>query len=159
MALALGACGAMPDWETFRAPDLSIFRPTAVAEMRQRQAVRPVTADDLVGPDGQCAFAAQAPAPESTGSSGLDGAPAVPPPVGIALDMTECEVVRRAGHPERVSIGQNERNERTATLTFTQGLRPGIYHFTAGRLSSMDRAPEPPPPQRRARPARPQQRS
>ena len=50
-------------------------------------------------------------------------------------------------------IGANDRNERTATLTYINGQRPGIYNFTAGRLSSMERAPEPAAP---AKPAKKQ---
>ncbi|HXF89089.1 MAG TPA: hypothetical protein VNK48_12105 [Xanthobacteraceae bacterium] len=74
---------------------------------------------------------------------------------GIALGMTECDVVKRAGPPEKVVIGTNERAERTVTLTYTGNMRPGIYTFTAGRLVSIERAPEPPAPQRPTRPARP----
>ena len=55
-------------------------------------------------------------------------------PAAIALEMTECDVVKRAGIAGRVEIGTNERRERTATLTYINGQRPGIYHFTAGRL-------------------------
>ncbi len=62
---------------------------------------------------------------------------------GIALQMTECDVVRRAGAPEQVQIGTNERGERTAVITYIRGSRPGIYHFAAGRLTSIERAPEP----------------
>jgi hypothetical protein len=67
-------------------------------------------------------------------------------PTAIALDMTECDVVKRAGHPERVEFSTNDRGERTVTLTYLQGARPGIYRFTAGRLTSIERAPEPPAP-------------
>ena len=64
-------------------------------------------------------------------------------PSAIALEMSECDVVKRAGFPERVEIGANERNERTATLTYIGGARPGIYVFVDGRLTSMERGPEP----------------
>ena len=56
-------------------------------------------------------------------------------PAAIALEMSECDVVKRAGIAEKVEIGTNERRERTATLTYIRGQRPGIYHFTAGRLA------------------------
>ena len=56
-------------------------------------------------------------------------------PAAIALEMSECDVVKRAGIAEKVEIGTNERRERTATLTYFKGQRPGIYHFTAGRLA------------------------
>lgn len=66
-------------------------------------------------------------------------------PSPVALEMSECDVVKRAGAPTRVEIGANERNERTATLTYMGGPRPGIYAFVEGRLKSMERGPEPPP--------------
>jgi hypothetical protein len=54
-----------------------------------------------------------------------------------------------------VNIGQNERSERTATLTYIRSARPGIYQFTAGRLTAIERAPEPPAPARPQRQQRP----
>ena len=59
-------------------------------------------------------------------------------PAAIALEMSECDVVKRAGIAEKVEIGTNERRERTATLTYIKGQRPGIYHFTAGAWQSME---------------------
>ncbi len=70
--------------------------------------------------------------------------------------MTECDVVKRAGIAGRVEIGANERRERTATLTYINGERPGIYNFTDGRLTSMELGPEPPaPPKTAKKPAKP----
>ena len=144
-----------------------------------------VTAADLVGPDGRCAFdptptyspvapdvAAQTPAadpinPRSNQAlyftagpeSGAGAAPALPPqvrggPSGIALQMTECEVVRVAGNTERVEIGSNERGQRSVTLTYMSGPRPGIYRFLGGRLASMERVAEPPQPKKPAKTAK-----
>ena len=45
----------------------------------------------------------------------------IPGPAAIALEMTECDVVKRAGVAERVEIGTNDRRERTATLTYISG--------------------------------------
>jgi hypothetical protein len=79
--------------------------------------------------------------------------PGLPPSAGgIGLDMTECEVVSRAGPPEKLDFGTNERSERTVVVTYIQGPRPGIYRFTAGRLTSVERAPEPPAPPKPVRP-------
>lgn len=93
---------------------------------------------------------APAPGPQSGGAPSLTG--------GIALDMTECQVVQRAGIiADRVEIGANERNERAVTLTFMRGERPGIYRFVAGRLVSIERGPTPPPepkPVKQAKPAK-----
>jgi hypothetical protein len=60
--------------------------------------------------------------------------------------MTECEVVRRAGPVEKFDLAANERGERSVVLTYLRGPAPGIYRFTAGRLSSIERAPEAAPP-------------
>ena len=65
---------------------------------------------------------------------------------GISLQMTECEVVSRAGAPDNIEVGVNERGERAVALTFMRGARPGIYRFAAGRLNSIERGPEPPAP-------------
>jgi hypothetical protein len=90
----------------------------------------PVTAQDLVGPQGQCAGAG----PDGAASKG-----------GIALQMTECEVVRRAGTPDNVELGTSDRGERAVTLTYAGGPRPGIYRFSGGRLYAIERGQEPPP--------------
>jgi hypothetical protein len=143
VGFALGGC-AMPDTDSFRGPDAAtMFRPMSVVGVRERTLV-PVTPADLVDAEGRCAAApANAPPADGGASPTQDAIPATAP--GIAIDMTECDVVNRAGQPERVEIGSNERSERTAVLTFIRGARPGIYHFTAGRLTSMERAPEPAP--------------
>jgi hypothetical protein len=65
---------------------------------------------------------------------------------GIALGMTECQAVLRAGTPSNVSISGGDKGERKAILTFLSGPWPGIYTFTDGRLKVIDRAPEQPKP-------------
>jgi hypothetical protein len=117
---------------------------------------RPADANELVSPTGACppppaAVAPAAPAtagpgvmpngaPPDAGASSLLGAP-------VALGMTECQVVDRAGAPTSVQIGANPNGDRTALVTYDTGPRPGIYHFERGRLMDMDRvavaAPEP----------------
>jgi hypothetical protein len=97
--------------------------------------LRAVSPADLVGPEGQCAGAAPDPNAEP-------GTPAMPQG-GISLQMTECEVVRRAGTPENVEMGSNPRGDRTVVLTYSRGLRPGVYRFVSGRLQSIERGPEP----------------
>ena len=111
-------------------PKAGTFESLAVGSAAQTAELRPVTAEDLVGPQGQCAGSGQV--------SGVTQG-------GIALEMTECEVVKRAGTPENVELGTTERGERAATLTYISGPRPGIYRFAAGRLYAIDRAQEPPP--------------
>ena len=93
------------------------------------------------------ASAAPAAAAEGAGSDPVT-TPATPALAvgGIALGMSECDVVQRAGPPDKVGLGQNERAERTLSLTYLHNMRPGIYNFTAGRLVTIERVDEPPPP-------------
>jgi hypothetical protein len=55
-------------------------------------------------------------------------------PAAIALDMSECEVVKRASPADRIDIAVNDRGERAVTLTYADAIRPGIYRFRSGRL-------------------------
>src|SRR5262249_849067 len=104
--------------------------------------LRPVTTADLVDQQGQCASAGREPA------TGPDGAAPGAPPMrgGIALQMTECEVVRRAGPPDQIEFGTTQRRERARTPTYAHGPRPGIYRFAAGRLATIERGSEPAAP-------------
>jgi hypothetical protein len=102
---------------------------------------RTVSLTELVGPDGQCVPAGSEPVP--AGSAGAAGR-AVAPVGGISLQMTECDVIRRAGGVEKFELGANERGERSLVLTYVRGPWPGIYRFAGGRLVSIERAPEPP---------------
>lgn len=144
-AFALGAC-ALPDMDSFKSIDTSVFRPASVAALRE-STVKVITPEDLVDTDGRCG-------PVVAQDSGQAAVPAIPS--GIALEMTECDVVKRAGIAEKVELGTNERSERTVTLTYIKGARPGVYRFVGGRLVTMERGPEPPPT---ARPARKPQRA
>jgi hypothetical protein len=145
LVLALGACSSdlslnnltlvpkpdtlmrKPDWATFSAgkSDFSL---------------RPLTSADFVNQDGQCAAVA-----EVRSSAEPAGAEAAAPLGGIALQMTECDVVRRAGPVEKIDISADERGERTVVLTYLRGSAAGIYRFVGGRLVSIERAPGPPP--------------
>jgi len=88
--------------------------------------------------EGQCSGGDGQAAADSTAGGGLVAG-------GIALQMTECDVVRRAGPVEKIDIGSDERGERAVTLTYLRGPWPGVYRFTGGRLVSIERAPGPPP--------------
>lgn len=143
-AIALGACSSF-DLDTFRAPDLSIVAPRATATLRETPQ-KPVTSEDLVDTEGRCAGVPVGPDPNIPATHQEAEMPMIP--TAIALDMTECDVVKRAGHPEKVDFSTNERGERAVVLTYTRGARPGIYRFAAGRLSSIERVAEPPPPPR-----------
>jgi hypothetical protein len=155
MALMLGACGSLSldsipnmipkasDFTSFE------FNPYSKASMGVASTFKRTTATaaDFVNADGSCAGAA---APE--------GASEQPVTNTVALQTTECAAVRILGAPEKIDIGANERGERTAQLLYTHGDRPGLYYFTAGQLTQIERvaAPEPPPKPKKpaAKPAR-----
>jgi hypothetical protein len=87
-------------------------------------------------------------------TDGAAGAP-VPSTQGtVSLGHTECDVVRGIGAPDSVNLSNNARGDRVAVVNYSQGQRAGIYTFTAGRLSSIERAPEPVAPPRTAKPKR-----
>jgi hypothetical protein len=99
--------------------------------------LRQAGAADLIGPDGQCA----AGRPEQA----AEAAPGAPAGVGISLQMTECDVVNRLGTPDGVEFGSTPSGDRSAILTYKRGVRPGIYRFSGGRLTSIERGAEPAP--------------
>ena len=100
-------------------------------------------AGDLAG----APMPAAAPQPQPAGLN-----PAVPPVVGgIALGMTECQAVRRAGLASNVTIGLGDNNQRRVVLTYLGGTWPGIYTFVAGRLKDISRAPAAAKPARATR--------
>jgi hypothetical protein len=108
-------------------PKLGAFESLSLGSASPTRELRPVTAADLVGPQGQCAG-------QGAATQG-----------GIALEMTECEVVGRAGQPENIELGTTDRGERSVTLTYTSGPRAGVYRFAGGRLTAIERGQEPPP--------------
>jgi hypothetical protein len=112
---------------------------------------KPVGPEDLVSADGACP--GMAPGPGDANAS-TDGAAAAPPPVGgtVALGHTECDVVRGIGTPDNVNLSNSPGGDRLAVVTFSRGPRAGIYTFTGGRLSSIERAPEPVTQPRTAKP-------
>jgi hypothetical protein len=113
--------------------------------------LRPITPADLVNAEGQCAGGAP---DQATGFTDSKTAGSPPPSAGgIALQMTECDVVRRAGQAEKVDFGVNDRGERTVTLIYSRGPSPGTYRFAGGRLASIEGAPAPPPAPGKPKPA------
>jgi hypothetical protein len=151
-----------PDWAVASSGDVSApLSPT-----------KPVAPEDLVAADGRCAphaapppapAAASAPPPDRpVGSAAGDLSrapmpaatlatatqePGAPPVLGgVALGMSECEVVRRAGAPGNVDIGVGDQGSRKVVLTYLSGPWPGIYTFSAGRLKVVDAVAAPPAP-------------
>ena len=99
---------------------------------------RPVTSEDLVSADGFCPGMAPPGSPADA-----NAAAPVPSTTGtVALGHTECDVVRGIGAPASVNLSNNPRGDRVAVVNYTQGQRAGIYTFTAGRLTSVERGPE-----------------
>jgi hypothetical protein len=112
---------------------------------------RPITANDLVAANGSCPPPAVPQAPAAAVANQPGGAPAPTDAnallgAGVALGMSECDVVFRAGAPSAVQIGKNPNGDRTAVLTFNSGPRPGIYHFEAGALAEVERVQTAPAP-------------
>jgi len=117
---------------------------------------KPVTSDDLVSAEGYC------PGTASPGGANAlaEGAAASPPPTTtgtVALGHTECDVVRGIGSPGSVNLSNNGRGDRVAVISYLQGQRAGIYTFTGGRLTSIERAPgavvQPKPARSKKKPA------
>jgi hypothetical protein len=114
---------------------------------------KPVTAEEMISADGGCP--GMAPAGPADANALADGAAGAPPPqnVGsVALGHTECDVVRGIGAPDNVGVSKNERGNRVAVVTYTHGPRAGIYTFTSGRLSSIERVDVPAPQPKAVKP-------
>lgn len=126
--LALMAAGCSSDLSMFRADWNWWSRGTRPAPMMQS-----APPDALVNADGSCPGGAAQPR-------------------GIALGMTECELVAVAGPTDQIAVAANERGERTVVITYPQGERAGIYRFVSGLLVTIDRVDPPAPtrPQKRA---------
>lgn len=106
---------------------------------------KPVTPDDLISADGLCP--GMAPPVGAVDANALSDSAAAAPPAPktgtVALGHTECDVTRGIGAPDNVSLSNGPRGDRVAVLTFSKGSRAGIYTFSAGRLTSIERGPEP----------------
>jgi hypothetical protein len=107
-----------------------------------------VTAEDLVSAEGAC------PGPGPQGGNPGDANAAPPPSTTgtVALGHTECDVVRGIGAPASVNLSTNPRGDRVAVINYLQGQRAGIYTFTSGRLTSIERGPEQSEPPKTAKP-------
>lgn len=149
----LANCGSnlsdysLKDQEWFARPS-RMFNRAVSLETPPLNPTAPVAPSDLVDANGLCAGATPADA-----NALAEGQPA-PAGGSIALGHTECDVARAAGAPDNVNISTNERGDRVAVLTYSRGPRPGVYRFTAGRLTDAEGtvAPEAPPkPGKKAR--------
>jgi hypothetical protein len=154
MTLALAGCSNLDTTEAWFRKPVDMFGRSGgytFADVGESRRSRPIAANDLVAANGTCAPLA-APPQAPLANAGQGASPAASPGTdglideGIALGMSECDVVYRAGQPSGVQLGSNPNGDRTAILTYSGGPRPGIYHFERGELMQMDRVAEPPPP-------------
>jgi hypothetical protein len=102
---------------------------------------KPVTSEDLVSAEGGCPGMAAPGGPADANASSDAPATASGGSGTVALGHTECDVVRGIGAPDNVNISSNG-GDRVATVTWLHGPRAGIYTFTGGRLSSIEKAPD-----------------
>jgi len=136
MVSADGQCGAPP----------------ALAQVPEPAAAQPPPADRAVGSVAGDLAGAPNPAVTQASASSDIGLHRLetpsPPPVagGIALGMTECQAIQRAGTPSNVAISATEKGERKVILTYLSGRWPGIYTFAGGRLKVVEVAPDQPKP-------------
>jgi hypothetical protein len=169
-ALALGAC-ANVDAENkdawFSKPFQFVSRAGGYtfSELQEsRERTRPISANDLVAANGSCPpppAVQQAPVAAAGAAANQPGS--APPAAdtstllggGIALGMSECDVVFRAGAPSAVQIGKNPNDDRTAVVTFNSGPRAGIYHFQAGALVEVEQVQTAPAQTAKKKPASP----
>src|SRR5690349_16977035 len=106
MLATVSACGALGDVGSVGSVNLvpkvsNLARPDwlSYSGSKDEFTLRQVTAADLVSAEGAC------PMTEAAADTSPDGA-TQPTLVagGIALQMTECDVVRRAGAPEQLQV-------------------------------------------------------
>lgn len=170
MALAVGGCGSLNSMsDTFKSDAGWFSKPVsglltredgsgsmATAKNFSLGPSGPVAPEDLVNADGSCAAAAPDPAASTSPAAApqvgsvagdLAGSPMpaggdVPVFGGVALGMSECQVVRRAGAPSNVAISAADNNDRKTVLTYAGGNWPGVYTFVSGRLKVVDALPE-----------------
>jgi len=151
MALALCGCGSSDFGSGWFQKPINLTGNNlgyTYSNLGETRPDRPITANDLVDANGACPrYVPPQPAAGNPGESA-----AAPPDAsvlggGVALGMSECEVVSRLGAPSAVNLGANPNGSRNAILTFRGGPRPGVYRFGSGRLMEMDRVAEQPPPE------------
>jgi len=152
--LALCGCSMFDNTTSWFPKSFNFVAPTSgysYSQLDEARMNRPIAANDLVEPNGTCPrYVAQAPAQPPSADANAGAAAAADTAAligsGIAIGMSECDVVARLGPPTAVNLGRNPDGDRSAVLTFNAGPRPGVYRFAAGRLTEMDRVEAPPPP-------------
>ncbi|GLH81557.1 hypothetical protein SSBR45G_64660 [Bradyrhizobium sp. SSBR45G] len=164
LATVVSGCSSTPDFlskdaEWFNRPQRLFIKSISI-DAPPLSPEKPVNAEDLVSTDGACPGMAPTGAAAGANALSSDAAAAPPPNAGgtVALGHTECDVVRGIGAPDSVNIGNNG-GDRVATVTWLRGARAGVYTFTGGRLTSVERAPDPGPAPKMAKPAKAKKRA
>jgi hypothetical protein len=151
---SMSSVSELKDAEWFARPS-RVFGRSLALETPPLSEQRPVTPDDLISAEGFCSGmspVADANAMTQQGQQAAgESTAAVTTSGGIGLGRTECDVARYAGKPDSVELSSNPAGERTATLTYVRGARPGIYRFVAGRMTEVERAPGAEAPQKSAK--------
>jgi hypothetical protein len=154
-SIVAGCSGAsdmlsMKDAEWFSKPGRLFIRNVSI-DTPPLTPDKPITAEDLVSAEGGCP--GMAPAGGPTNANASSDAAGAPPAAGgsVALGHTECDVVRGIGAPDSVNVSGGG-DSRVATVTWLHGARAGIYTFTGGRLSSVEKAPDAGPQPKVAKP-------
>jgi hypothetical protein len=151
LAPVVTGCGAslsdfsIKDQQWFQRPGRLLSPRSLSIETPPLSVDKPVSPNDLISADGACPGMAPAAPPDANALQDKQGEGAQAPTGSVALGHTECDVARAIGTPDSVNLSSNERGDRVAMLTYLHGARPGIYTFTSGRLSSIERAPTPEP--------------
>jgi hypothetical protein len=147
MVLSLAACDDTARW--FAKP-LNPFNNNpgyTYSSLGDARVDRAITANDLIDANGACPNYSAPPAPPSApagpgaGASSQDNSFGA----GVALGMSECDVVARLGQATDVNFGTGLHGSRSLVLTYRAGPRPGAYRFENGRLAAMDRVEGQPP--------------
>jgi hypothetical protein len=167
IAAALGGCGDLDAGQPWFRKPLNFTGQAGgytFSDLEGAKLDRPITENDLIGANGSCVpMPAQVPPAPGNQTASPASAPTIAPDSssqlgeGVALGMSECEVVYRVGAPSNLELGKNPNGDRTAVLTYQSGPRPGIYRFERGRLMEIDSvaAPAPPPVTAKKTPAKP----
>jgi hypothetical protein len=149
MALSLSGCDDTAKW--FAKP-LNPFNSNpgyTYSSLGDARVDRPITANDLVDANGACPNYAPPAPPPSASAGGGEGTPpqdgAALSGGGVALGMSECDVVTRLGQATAVNFGTAPNGSRDVVLTYRAGPRPGTYRFANGRLLEMGRVEGLPP--------------
>src|SRR5262245_18566029 len=127
-AFVLASC-QLPDWNQFQAPKFDINQmipPDQNQFARKQRVLQEVGPTDLVDGSGGCVDTSPLPpAPAVAGQQSDAGTPPQQPlpqpafqPKHVALEMTECEVVRAIGRPADVQISADQAGDRLVVMIY-----------------------------------------